>query len=275
MEGGHLHGQDDVGRQFVGGDCAAFAGEASAAPVSRTEAIGRPRGADRDSVRVEDGDSLGGYATRDGLRVGDDMLAEAARLAEGRRLGHGPPDLAGPAPGSRENRLFACGGGLGLGAGGFGGAQTGPNPTDRRKAGSKHHLITDANGIPLATVLTGANRNDVTQLLVLVESIPPVAGHVGPPRFRPDRVQGDRGYDSMWHRRALRARGITPVLARRGTAHGSGLGATRWVVERTLSWLHQFRRLRVRWERRADIHEAFMALGCIVICHRALTKSFC
>jgi transposase len=124
-------------------------------------------------------------------------------------------------------------------------------------------------------VLTGANRNDVTQLLLLVDAIPSLAGCVGHPRFRPDRVQGDRGYDSECHRQALRARGIIPVLARRNTPHGSGLGRTRWVVERTLSWLHQFRRLRVRWERRADIHEAFLTLGCIVICHRCLNGSFC
>lgn len=136
-------------------------------------------------------------------------------------------------------------------------------------------MITDANGIPLAAILTGAHRHDVTQLLPLVDAIPPIAGRVGRPCFRPDRVQGDRGYDSEPHRRALRARGITPILARRNTLHGSGLGAHRWVVERTLSWLHQFRRLRVRWERRADIHEAFMTLGCILICHRALKWSFC
>jgi transposase len=79
-------------------------------------------------------------------------------------------------------------------------------------------------------------------------------------------VQGDRAYDSGPHRRELRRRGITPVLARRAAGHGSGLGTTRWVVERTLSWHHQFRRLRIRWERRADIHQAFLTLGCILIC---------
>jgi len=73
----------------------------------------------------------------------------------------------------------------------------------------------------------------------------------------------------------LWARGIAPAIARRYTEHGSGLGVHRWVVERTLSWLHQFRRLRVRYERRADIHEAFLTLGCIVICHNYLTGSFC
>ncbi len=61
-------------------------------------------------------------------------------------------------------------------------------------------------------------------------------------------------------------RRIQPVLARRNTEHGSGLGVFRWVVERSVSWLHQFRRLRVRCERRDDIHEAFLTLGCIVLC---------
>lgn len=53
------------------------------------------------------------------------------------------------------------------------GEKTGPNPTDRRKAGSKHPLITDANGVPLAALLTGANAHDITQLLAIVEAIPP------------------------------------------------------------------------------------------------------
>jgi transposase len=57
---------------------------------------------------------------------------------------------------------------------------------------------------------------------------------------------------------------------RRGVAHGSGLGRQRWVVERTLAWLHQFKRLRIRWEYRADIHEAFLKLACCLICWRRL-----
>lgn len=100
----------------------------------------------------------------------------------------------------------------------------------------------------------------------LVDAIPSVAGEAGKPRRRPRRVQGDRAYDSEPHRQKLRNLGMTPVLARRNTAHGSGLGVYRWVIERSISWLHQFRRLRVRYERRDDIHEAFMLLGCIVIC---------
>lgn len=156
----------------------------------------------------------------------------------------------------------------------YGGEKTGKNPTDRGKKGSKHHLITDAQGIPLAVILTGANRNDVTQLIPLVEAIPPIRGKVGRPRRRPDKVQADRGYDSEPHRKELRTLGIEPVIGKRNTEHGSGLGVFRWVVERTISWLHQFRRLRIRYERRPEIHEAFLSMGCSLICWNFLT-SFC
>jgi transposase len=80
-------------------------------------------------------------------------------------------------------------------AGEKGGSETGPSPVDRARSGSKHHLLVDATGIPLAWIVTGGNRNDVTQLVPLVERIPPVRGKVGRPRRRPDRVTADRGYD--------------------------------------------------------------------------------
>lgn len=88
-----------------------------------------------------------------------------------------------------------------------GGKKTGPNPTDRRKRGSKHHVLTDAHGIPLATVLTKANRHDVTQLFPLLDKIPRVRGKRGAPRSRPKSVQGDRAYDSEPHRKRLKKRG--------------------------------------------------------------------
>jgi len=132
-------------------------------------------------------------------------------------------------------------------------------------------VITDAQGVPLATILTGANSHDVTQLLPLVEAIPPIRGKPGRPRRKPEAVQGDRGYDCEAHRKELRRRSIQPILAKRGTPHGSGLGLYRWVVERTLSWLHQFRRLRIRFERLPEIHEAFLSLGCALICWNCLT----
>jgi len=126
-------------------------------------------------------------------------------------------------------------------------------------------VISDAQGIPLAVLLTGANVNDVTQLQALVEAIPPVRGKPGRPRCRPECVQGDRGYSSEAQRRWLRSKNIRPLLAKVGSPHGSGLGKTRWVIERTLAWLHHFRRLRIRWERRDDIHLAFLTIGCGLI----------
>ena len=122
--------------------------------------------------------------------------------------------------------------------------------------------------------LTGANMNDVTELQALVEAIPSVRGKRGRPRRRPKSVQGDRGYDSEPLRRWLRRLGIRPLLAQRHTEHGSGLGKTRWVVERSLSWLHQFRRLRVRWERRDDIHYALLVIGCVIIAWNFLQGGF-
>lgn len=95
-------------------------------------------------------------------------------------------------------------------------------------------------------------------------------GRRGRPRRRPQAVYADRAYDSAWHRRETRRRGIKPYLAQRNRPHGSGLGKVRYVVERTLGWVHQFRRLRVRYDRRADIHEAFFTLALIIICWRFL-----
>src|SRR2546428_10247769 len=112
-----------------------------------------------------------------------------------------------------------------------GGSATGPSPVDRAGAGSKHHLLVDASGIPLAWTVTGGNRNDVTQLVPLIERVPPVRGRVGRPRRRPERVLADRGYDSNALRRQLRDRGIEPEIANRYLGHGSGLGRARWVVE--------------------------------------------
>jgi transposase len=236
----------------------------------RTACCGQPRNVDWHLVRAQDGHRLGRLAEGDGLRLGHDVLAAIGCVAEGRRVGQVAPHSVGGTTARRPDRLVSGNRGQRGLEGGDGRQKTGPNPTDRGKCGSKHHIITDANGIPLAVVLTGANAHDITQLLPLVDGIQPVKGKQGRPRQRPERVQGDRGYDSEPHRKQLRKRNIEPVLAKRNTEHGSGLGVFRWVVERTLAWFHQFRRLRTRYDRRADIHEAFMSLGCAMICFNYL-----
>ena len=157
----------------------------------------------------------------------------------------------------------------------YGGVGTGPSPVDRAKPGTKHHVITDASGIPLASSVTPANRNDVTGFAPLFNKIPPAAGKVGHPRRRPDAMQGDLAYDSEPHRQGLREMGVEPILPEKGIDEEAGLGEYRWPVERTLSWFHQNRRLRIRYERRPDIHQAFLTLACIKICANALFSRFC
>jgi transposase len=120
--------------------------------------------------------------------------------------------------------------------------------------------------------LTAANRNDVTELIPLVDRVP-ATGRFG--KFRPKVLFADRAYDSRGHRQALRERGIAPRIARRGAGHGSGLGKDRWVVERTISWLHANRRLDRRYDRRDDIHEAFLTIGCALICLQHRQRSLC
>ena len=167
---------------------------------------------------------------------------------------------------ARGRRLESC-------AGEKRGSETGPSPVDRGRPGSKHHLLVDAGGLPLAFSITGGNRNDITQLIPLLDAVPAVAGLRGRPRRRPNCVIADRGYDHDNYRRLVWERGIKPVIARRQTDHGSGLGRYRWVVERTFAWLHNFKRLLVRYERRAEMHQALLGLACCLVCFRRLRSS--
>ena len=172
-------------------------------------------------VRSAQRDSLANASTRDELRFGNELLAKIARLARGRHLATDPLRLARLASALRADRLVTSSSGREFRESGFWGAQTGPNPTDRAKLGSKRHLICDGRGIPLAVRLTGANRNDSPQALALVDAIPSLQGARGRPRHRPDCVLGDRGYDAEAIRGGLRDRHIVPWLAKRNTEHGS------------------------------------------------------
>jgi transposase len=111
--------------------------------------------------------------------------------------------------------------------------------------------------------------------IAMVDAIEPIKQSHGRPRKRPDAVYADRAYDfDKKIRRPLRQRGITPLIARRNTDHGSGLGTVRWVVEAAFAWLFKRRRLRVRYEKRDDIHQAFLSLGCLLICWHRIA-AFC
>jgi len=151
-----------------------------------------------------------------------------------------------------------------------GGEQTGPSPVDRRKKGSKHTLLVDRHGIPLAIRTAGANASDHQQILPVVLDFPKITGKPGRPKELPDELYADRGYDSEDTRRLLRWLGIEPHIAKRKAPHGSGLGKVRWVVERKISWLKGLRRLRVRYDRLDVIQEAWNTLAACVICFRLL-----
>ncbi len=197
-----------------------------------------------------------------GLRERHDLLAPAARLAAGRRLGAAAYEIVELVGRRGRYRLVPGERGFLERAGEKGGEATGPNPTDRGKAGSKYHLVVDRNGVPLAVRLSAANAHDATQLLPLIDAIPPIIGprgKPGRPRKRPAKLHADKAYDASTLRRALR-----------GIDSSERLGRHRWVVERTLAWLLGCRRLGIRYERRADVLQGLLHLAGALICLRFL-----
>ncbi|WP_338861952.1 IS5 family transposase (plasmid) [Mycetohabitans rhizoxinica] len=149
-----------------------------------------------------------------------------------------------------------------------GGQETGPNPTNRGKLGSKRHLVVDARGVPLAITVTGANRHDSMAFERTLDTLPAVPGLSGSPRKRPGTLHADKGYDFARCRRYLKQRAITARIARRSVEKRERLGRHRWVVERTHAWFAGFGKLRIRFERRLDIHIALLRLAAAVICSR-------
>ena len=126
--------------------------------------------------------------------------------------------------------------------------------------------------MPLAALLSGANRHDSAVFEGLLDAIRPIERPRGRPRRRPSTLHADKGYDYRKCRAALRRRHIKGRIARRGVDSSERLGRHRWVVERTLAWLNRHRRLTVRYERREDIHRAFLSLGCALICWNHLRE---
>jgi transposase len=152
-----------------------------------------------------------------------------------------------------------------------GGEHTGPNPTDRAKGGCKRHLLTDGCGIPLVVTVGPANRRDETAVPELLWVLWMVLGCLGG-RRRPAALQADRGYGFPWTIALVLAWGIRSLLAVRGSAHGSGLGHTRFVVERTHSWFGHFRRLVQCYEREGAHFLGMQQLAACVICARRLRQ---
>ncbi|WP_369229492.1 transposase [Streptomyces sp. R21] len=118
-----------------------------------------------------------------------------------------------------------------------------------------------------------ANVNDVTQTRAFVGGDPPSQAAPAVPGRRPEALLGDKGYDSHPNRDELRKRRILPVISSKGAPNVKGIGKLRYVVEQTFALLHHFTRLAVRWERRAEPHDAFVSLARSLVCWRRLKKT--
>ncbi len=127
----------------------------------------------------------------------------------------------------------------------------------------------------MSVAVGGANENERRYLLALIDALPPLrAGATN----RPDAVLADRGYDAEHLRESLRERGIEPRIVRR---RRPGEGRTRdpqvperWTIERTNAWLHNYRRISTRWERRPELYLALVHLACSLIICRRLEGAF-
>jgi transposase len=264
-----------VGHAFVRGQ-AVGAGQSlgahrTSSASARAEAAGRKaarlrsRRARRDPLRAQDRHPLGVPAAR-GRVQRHDLLAAPSGLARGRRLAAAASRPAQRAGRRRQDRLGTRFAGCHVGSSKKGGAETGPNPTDRGRPGTKYHVLVEKQGIPLVAEITAANVHDGRLFNQILDAVPPIRRPRGRPRRRPEKIHADKGYDDRVLRMAARLRGIVPRIARKGVESKQRLGRHRWVVERTIAWIRRNRRLTVRYERRADIHRGFLNLAVCLIC---------
>lgn len=133
-------------------------------------------------------------------------------------------------------------------------------------------MLTDRQGLPLAVKTTGANVRDETQTLPLLKAMPAVPTSHGRLRRQPRALYGDRGYGFPRTIAEVQQRGIVSKLDPRASPHGSGLGTVRYVVERSLAWFGQFRRLKICYEKHGQYFQAFHDLAACLLCFARLRQ---
>lgn len=121
--------------------------------------------------------------------------------------------------------------------------------------------------------ITAANTHDSEMFIPLLDGIPAVRSRRGPRRRRPAKLHADKGYDASHLRAYCRRLGIVPRIARRGIESSERLGRHRWRIERTTSWLFGYRRLTIRYERKARYFAAFLSLAATLICYKRLATA--
>jgi transposase len=139
-----------------------------------------------------------------------------------------------------------------------GGELTGPNPTDRGKAGTKYHVVVATDGLPLGAVPSAANVHDTCLFPHLLRLAQVVCAAIG-------RLYADAGYDSAANRQLCLQDGIQPCIRQVGAPHGSGLGSVRCVVEHGCAWLLANKRLDRRQDRLGRVILALLTAACIFI----------
>jgi putative transposase len=153
----------------------------------------------------------------------------------------------------------------------LGGDDTGPDPTNRGKLGSKRHVLSDRRGAPLGLVVSAANRTDMKLAEATLDSI--VVGRPTPSKREPQHLCRDKGFDYPETRQAAEARGYTVHTPVRGVATPTPppdkrFPARRWVLERTNSWHNRFRKLRIRYEKKSANYRALSQFACSLIVYR-------
>jgi putative transposase len=159
---------------------------------------------------------------------------------------------------------------LELGQGAFRGDSTGPNPTDRGKLGTKRHILTDQRGTPLSAVITGANTHDMKAAMDTLDGI--VVQRPPPRPYRRQHLCLDKGYDFPEIEAGVIARRYVCHMRHRGELENpvKRYKPKRWVVERSASWLNRFRKLLIRWEKKAENYLGLVQLACSIMVYRRI-----
>lgn len=143
------------------------------------------------------------------------------------------------------------------------------NPVDGGKRGTKLHVLSDAQGIPLAVAVSGANMHESLAFKPLILGIPAVRSRRGPRRRRPVKLRADKASFSADHLSWLRERGLVARITRPGIESGERPGRHHWKIERSIAWLFGYRRLAIRYERKGS---HFLALAAAMTCYKKLAK---
>ena len=253
-----------------------FTPEAAQTTQGRSSVDRESPGAGRDSVDSSERGSLARPAGE--IPASFDLLAATARLGG---TGHLVEYLAGVserverAPAIEVERIVSGrefrsrqkrGGGVGK---------------TKRGKGTKWMVVVDGAGIPLGDHLHSASPAEVRLAETALASIRVGRSHhAGRPRQKPVRVIADKAYDSDPLRKRLRQRGIELICphkrnrVRLATQDGRALRRyrKRWIVERTIGWLGNFRRLVVRYDRSLMIYGAFFHIACFMIVLRRVVQ---